>query len=253
MPIINEGQGAISKDGKTRVVYKGGQWVKDDTYVPASAAPGAKVDTSAADMKAMTDASAKAEAERDSLRTYAGAAKAVDDMDTGPVKAAWLDAIVPDEDGGILDKVGGILGTVARPFVSQKTLDARDQLKTVNANVALAGSQQMKGSSSDKDTALMRLSGIGPAKRPAENHRIIDEAIYNSGREQARALVTADWIGKYGSLSNRSRNGMTFEEAKQRAERYYDQRQQARKMPKAPPSTRKSRLIEYDIQGNQLN
>jgi hypothetical protein len=46
---------------------------------------------------------------------------------------------------------------------------------------------------------------------------------------------------------------MTFEEAKQRAERYYDQRQQARKMPKAPPSTRKSRLIEYDIQGNQLN
>jgi len=252
MPIINEGQGAISKDGKSRVVFKGGQWVKDPTYVPAGAAPGSPVKTTPQDMKAMTDASAKAESERDSLRTYAGAGKAVDDMDTGPVKAAWLDAIVPDEDGGILDKIGGILGTVARPFVSQKTLDARDQLKTVNANVALAGSQQMKGSSSDKDTALMRLSGIGPAKRPAENHRIIDEAIYNSGREQARALVTADWIGKYGSLSNRSRNGMTFEEAKQRAERYYDQRQQARKMPKAPPSKRGGKTLTIDLDGNPI-
>jgi hypothetical protein len=139
-----EGRTATSKDGKTRIRIVNGEAVKDDSFVPAGARPGAKLDTSAEDMKALTAARDKASAERDALRTYAAAERAVDDFGptgTGPVTATFLDAIIPEEDGGIWDKAGAIIGTPFRALTSQMTMDARDHLKTVNANVALAGSQ----------------------------------------------------------------------------------------------------------------
>lgn len=265
MPDMNtslpDGATATSKDKKSRMVVRGGVWVNDTTYQPTAGAQG-PAETSAQDRTALLAASARAAAERDALRTYSQAGKAVTDMGTGPTRARWLDAITPDEDGGIMDTVGAVLGTPFRALENGRTFAARDQLRTVNANVALAGSQLMKGSSSDKDTALMRLSGIGPYKSVEENQRIIRDATYRSGLEQARSLVTSDWIGKYGSLSRPSPNGMTFEQALQVAERSYERRQTARRsgLPKPPPrasrSTPRARqssgVVTIDINGNPV-
>jgi hypothetical protein len=173
-------------------------------------------------------------------------------MGTGPTWSAYLDAITPAEDDWLPTKaLKSTVGALLRGGVSQKTFDARDHLKTVNAKVALVGSQQMKGSSSDKDTALMRLAGIGPAKYPAENHRIINEAIHDSGLSRARALITADWIGKYGSLANPSPNGTTFEQALQNTERIYERRLAEQRLPKPPPSRRTTTgPVTIDINGN---
>ena len=63
-----EGRTVTSKDGKTRVVWRSGEWVKDTTYAP----PVEKVKPTNADMKLLGELSAKAQAERDGRRTYAG-------------------------------------------------------------------------------------------------------------------------------------------------------------------------------------
>ena len=171
---LPDGKTATSKDGQRRMIVSGGTWVNDPTYRPP-AQPGK---TSPQDRTALNAASAKAASERDAQRTYDAASRAVDDMGTGPGKAKWLDAIMPDESTNsgwsavpdmLSDGLGVILGTPFRALTNQKTLDARDHLKTVSANVALAGSQQMKGSSSDKDTALMRMSGLSTYKGIKEN------------------------------------------------------------------------------------
>lgn len=253
MSMPQEGQTATSKDGKRRVVFRGGNWVNDPTYQPQGPE---RVKTTPDDMKALLAASGTAAAERDALTTYSAAGAAVDQLDTGPVKAAWMDAITPDEDDGILGKVGAVLGAPFRPLISKKDWEARDHLKTVNANVALAGSQQMKGSSSDKDTALMRLSGIGPAKTSTENRRIVSSAIDKSGLSQTRALITSNWIGKYGSVSNPSPNGMTFEQALQLGEQSYRRRladiRARKRLPQAPPSRRGNKPLTIDLDGNPI-
>lgn len=249
MSMPQEGQTATSKDGKKRVVFRGGNWVNDPSYQPTGPE---RVKTTPDDMKALLAASGAAAAERDALTTYASAGKAVDRLDTGPVKSAWMDAITPDEDDGVLGKVGSVLGAPFRPLISKRDWEARDHLKTVNANVALAGSQQMKGSSSDKDTALMRLSGIGPSKTSAENRRIVQSATEKSGLSQTRALITSNWIGKYGSVSNPSPNGMTYEQALQIGEQSYQRRRAQSKLPPAPPRRRGSQPLTIDLDGNPI-
>lgn len=253
MSMPQEGQTATSKDGKKRVVFRGGQWVNDPTYQP----PGAdRAKTTPQDMQVLREASGKAAAERDALSTYSAAGRAVEELDTGPVKAAWMDAITPDEDDGVMGRIGSFLGTPFRPLISKRDWEARDHLKTVNAQVALAGSQQMKGSSSDKDTALMRLSGMGPTKTTAENRRIVNSAVNSSGLAQTRALVTSDWIARYGSVSNPSPNGMTYEQALQLGEQSYNRRMRAlranKKLPSAPPSRRGGKPLTIDLDGNPI-
>jgi hypothetical protein len=218
---------------------------------------GGRVKPTADDLKELREAGGRAEAERDAAREYVGAARSVKTMGTGPWKAWALDAITPDQDGGIMDAVGATLGAPLRALVSDKTLQARDHLNTINAKVALTGSQQMKGSSSDKDTALMRLGGIGPYKTEAENNRIIKQALYDSGLAQTRSKFKSYWIGKFGSISNPSPNGMTFEQGLAGAEKAFQRNLAAKKGPPAPPpSVRKaagsgSRVV-YDINGNPI-
>lgn len=248
MSEIREGQTATSKDGKSRVVYRSGMWVKDTAYSP----PAEKAKTATQDRTALNAASETARVERDALRMYSGAQQAVDAMGTGPVRNAYLDAIIPDDDDGLAGKIGAFVGTPLRALVSQKTLDARDHLKTLSANVQLAGSQMMKGSSSDKDTAIMRMAGLSPSKQPAENRRILREAQSKGALNQLRATVTANWIGRFGSLSATSPNGMTFEQNLQYAEQRFAERQRAHTLPKAPPRARSRGVTTIDLDGNPI-
>ncbi len=238
-------------------------WDQDAYATAASAAksassrPGGRAKTTPQDMMELREASAKAQTEREARLDYNSTARAVTDMNTGPWKARWLDAITPDEDGGWMDGIGAVLGALPKAFVSDKTMGARDQLKTISAQVALKGSQQMKGSSSDKDTALMRMAGVSPYKGVAENNRILAAAQRNSVIEEARALFKSKWISKMGSMSNARPDGMTYEqglrETDRRAAQIYEQ--SIRRSLPAPPPKRKvapgGRRV-LDIHGNPV-
>jgi hypothetical protein len=233
-----------------------------DAFATAAAAkakpsaPMGRAKTTPQDMMLLRDSTAKAEAERAAQRDYASTRKAVNDMNTGPLKAAYLDAITPEQDGGILDKVGGFLGAPLRLFVSDKTMAARDRLKTNSAQIALKGSSMMKGSSSDKDTAIMRTAGVSDYKGTTENNRLLDDAERESSIEQHRASLKAQWINRFGSISAPGPRGLSYEQVASEQERYvnrsFDQRQ--RGLPKPPPSARRSasgRTV-IDINGNPI-
>jgi len=233
-------------------------WWDNDPYATASdvkaAGPSmspARTKPTSDDMKALIAASDKAAAERDASLEYDSLRKAVSDFDTGPVKARFLDMVLPDQDGGVLDTIGATVGLLARPFISDRTMAARDRLNTASAQTALEGSQMMKGSSSDKDTALMRTAGVSPYKSSGENRRILNAAQRDSGLEQTRSLLKSRWIAKFGSLANASPNGMTFEQAQRLAEEDYLKRpgsKSAKRPRSAPPSTRKSSSAAWSIE-----
>lgn len=219
-------------------------WLEDDFATAASAkksfggpaSSGGDAKTYAGDVAELRDASNKASAERDLTRDYGVTEKAVRDFDTGPVKARFLDMVLPDQDGGIMDTVGATVGLLARPFISDKTIAARDHLNTVSAQSALVGSGQMSGSSSDKDTALMRTAGVSPYKSTTENLRIMKAAKRDSGLEQVRAGMKSLWITRFGSIANPAPNGLSFERALGDAEKDFLGQGRRAALPKPPPS-----------------
>ena len=222
----------------------------------ASAASTGRAKTTPQDMQIIRDASALSESERDARRGYAATRRAVKTMHSGALKAGFLDSISPEEDGTpFLDQLGVVLGLPARPFISDATWAARDHLKTVSAQVALAGSRQMKGSSSDKDTALMRMAGVSPYKSEAENLRILDEAERQAAFAQHRATLKSKWISQYGSVAAPGPNGMAFEEIAARQDAKVQRALDIRRngLPKPPPSARRqNRPVEIDLKGRPV-
>lgn len=223
----------------------------------AAAAP-ARVKPTSQDMQLLRDSTAKAEAERNARREYSAVRQSVMNMNSGPFKAAYLDAITPDEGGStlgnVLDKVGAVAGFIPSLFVSNRTSDARQHLKTVSAQVALKGSQMMKGGSSDADTALMRMAGVNDYKSVTENLRILRNAERESAIEQHRATLKSKWISRFGSIAEPGPHGLTYEEAAARQEamvnRAIDIRQKG--LPKPPPSKRARGPVEIDMNGRPV-
>jgi hypothetical protein len=251
-----EGQTATDPNTGERVIFRGGQWVSHTPARPKRA------ETTEQDRKALNEASERARIERDVQRVYSDAEKAIDTFDTGPVKSWWMDAITPDEDDGIMGAIGAnTIGWLARPLVDDKTFEARDQLKTVNARTSLAASAQLKGVASDRDMGLLRLTGLKDSKSKAENKRIISEARFNSALEQYRAKQKARWVARYGSLAAPAPNGRSFEEISQIAERAFADEYQRliaqpqpkkKKLPAAPPRASRSSTVTIDINGNPI-
>lgn len=235
-----EGRTATSKDGKTRIIIRNGEAVADTSYVP----PAEKTKTSSDDQKALRDSSARAMTERDAMRVYNDAEQAVRRLDTGPMQSWWMDTITPEQDGGFWDSVGGVLGTPARLLYKDQDFSDRDHLRTVNADASIAASANMKGAASDRDMAMMRLTGVQTGKTREENLRVIGDARLQSSLEQWRARYTSRWISRYGSLSAPAPSGASFQEALQAGERKFtsawrerfdDKGKPRRRAPTPPP------------------
>lgn len=267
---IYEGRTATSKDGKSRVVFRSGMWVKDTSFVP----PQPTATTTNADLQVLNQANATAAAERESVPTYLQASQAIQDLGgTGPWKEWLMSAgapgqseegpkrgIVGDAFGAVSGVLSSVAGAAARPFYSSKQLAARDRLRTIAAQGALSKAGQLKGAASDRDIALVRTAGLDPSKVTEENNRVVLDGIKQSGLSQTRAMVASRWIADYGSLSAKNANGLTYPEALGRAEARYAQnfaeRQAARalgprRLPAPPPGRRGGQSIQtIDLDGN---
>ena len=230
------------------------KWWEDSPFATAedvkASATGGRANTTPQDRIALNAASAKAQTERDAMRDYDVTERAVRTMNSGPIKAGYLDAITPAENGGFWDTAGAIAGLIPSIFVSQDTMDALDTLNTVAARSVTRGQTLPPGPASVRDVALARTAAVNPYKGVRENLRIIEAARRDSGLEQTRNLLRSKWISRFGSTSRASPNGMTFEEAQQMAERDFLKEpgsKSARPRP-APPSKRKSKNAGWSIQ-----
>lgn len=252
-----EGQTATNPKTGERVVFRKGMWVRD-TSAPTASAP-TRPKTTAADQKAVNEGSARAQAERDTGHIYDQAEQAVKRLDTGPVQSWWMDAITPEPDGGVMDGIGAFLGTPFRWAYDSQDWADRDHLNTVNANAAIAASANVKGAASDRDMALMRLTGLQTGKTKEENLRIINEARRQSALSQWRERLRSQWVTRFGSLSAPAPSGASFEEVIQGGEEAFNAEYSRRSSgkrgrPKAPPqpsrSSSQSSGVTIDLNGN---
>lgn len=230
--------------------------VKTAPAATATSSPG-RAKTTPQDMMILRDSTAKAEAERAAQRDYAETRRAVAKMDTGPVRAAFMDLITPEQDGNIFDKIGGVLGTPLRyALTNEQERDARDRLKTISAQVALKGAQMQKGTASNADTALMRIAGVSDYKGTKENYRLLDDAARQSAIEGHRASLKAQWIGRYGSLSTPGPRGLSYEQIAAQQEKAVNQAMDLRQGLRKPPRSVTRRAPAgggvYDINGNPV-
>lgn len=259
MSDYREGQTATHKDGR-KIVFRSGQWVN---YSSAPRGPHT-AKTTPQDMEALTKASLRSAAEADAQREYGDLSKAVRTFGTSPGQSLLADMFLPNPSDGypVLDELGTIAGVIGSaggrlPWLDDKLVKSRDRINTASARSAINASAQLTGAASDRDMALLRTSGISTSKSVAENERILRQARTDSVRSEARALLTNKWIARYGSLSQASPNGMTFEDAVQYANRDLEAQRRKSTLPKPPPSI-KARSANsgqrqvFDINGNPV-
>lgn len=223
-----------------------------------------KAKTYGEDRKAAMAARQLAAAERDAQQTYQALGQAVDTFDTGPSRASLFDAITPSpDDGWISGALKGTVGTAVRALIPDSVENARSHINTARAQLQVLGDKSLKGPLTDKDMALLRLKGVDTYKLPEENRRVIREAQRDSEVRQLRAIMSDRWISRFGSLTQASPNGTSFEDAMLGAEKdlirnHWTPKPPARRssLPKPPPAvTRKAngKPTRIDLNGNLIN
>lgn len=145
---------------------------------------------------------------------YDSAGKAIKDFAPGPWKGAFYDAMLPQEGGGFMDKVGAMIGAPLRAIgaLPQKQIDAYQRLKGLSSERVLEGQIAQKGPQTDSDAARLQLTEISPYKSADANEQVIQSGAAKADRAMARAPFYTQWANKYG-LNGVDENGASVEQA----------------------------------------
>lgn len=145
----------------------------------------------------------------DAQNEYRRAAKAVDRLGTGPVRASLLDAFIPEEGGGFWDRVGGIIGA---PFIDRQTVDDFQTLKGLQSERVLSQQLAQKGPQTESDAARLQLTEVSPYKTPEANRRILDAGMRKATLGAMKPDFYTRWTNRYG-LNGTDERGRTVDAA----------------------------------------
>lgn len=200
-------------------------------------APGAKVAPKAQDITGLTDAGVRAQAAGDSIRLYNNIQPAIDRFNPGPMKGTLYDMVMPNDGGGIMDSIGSFVGAPVRALLPNQDKDDFQKIDAARAERISLRQKEQKGTQTDRDAVLYGRADIGPNKSRAVNHSLIDQNKTKSQLVKIQAALQSQWVGRYGSITQLSPNGMSFDQAVNMAQKdYLKNRPSART---APPSTRR--------------
>lgn len=149
------------------------------------------------------------------LRDYSEAMPAIEQLNTGPWRGLFLDAAIPQEDGNILDTIGGIvIGGPARLLgaLDDETVKSYNNLKRVQSRRVLAEQAQQKGVQTEGDAARIKAGDISPRATVAANTDAASRGQLESQLLIDRAAFMAKWARKHG-LYNVNERGLTAEQA----------------------------------------
>jgi hypothetical protein len=126
---------------------------------------------------------------------YRNAARVIDRLGTGPVRAAMLDAFIPEDGGGFFDKVGGLLGA---PFIDRQTVDDFQTLKGLQSKRVLSSQLEQKGPQTESDAARLKLTEVSPYNTPEANRRILDAGMRKARLSSIKPDFFTKWVNQYG-------------------------------------------------------
>lgn len=134
---------------------------------------------------------------------------------TGPVRAAMMDAALPDEKGGFWDRLGAAtIGTALRgtgAITNQNVTDFQI-LKAQQAERTAERQVEQKGPQTEADAARYMLADISPYKTPDANKAIINQGRRAIDLQKGRSNFAIKFANRYG-LNGVDERGRSMEQA----------------------------------------
>jgi hypothetical protein len=207
------GQTATNPKTKQQVKWDGQNWV---------AIPGTGLGTQTElgggrsaqqDVKFLNDLSTQAADASEVERIYNRAAKDIHDFHTGPYRGRFMQMMTPDDQGGILDTIGGVVGAVPRALGAITPKDTTDyqKLSSLQQYRVLSEQTRQKGVQTEGDAARIKLAEISPSKTIDANMDIINNGLARMRRVQAKASFYTQWANKLG-LHGTNEQGQTADQ-----------------------------------------
>jgi hypothetical protein len=200
------GQTATNPKTGQKVKWDGANWVG----VPGTGT-GRAAGISPSDQKFLNELTTEAATASETHRIYDRAEQAIHKLHTGPYRGAFMQAATPEDNGGILDRVGAIaIGGPARVLgaIKPEETSAYQTLRGLQSQQVLQAQLAQKGPQTESDAARMMLTEISPSKSPDVNLDIINRGRQKLQRVQAKASFFSQWAQKYG-LHGTNEKGMT--------------------------------------------
>lgn len=209
------GDGTIITDGNGNYkIRKGGNWVPYSGPVPGAAkAGGAGGKLSQTNEKFFNDLRNQANDAAEARRIYEAAEKPINTFRPGPGRGRAYQIFTPEEGGGVMDTIGGVVGAIPRAFgaFSKPETDAYQQLRGYQSEQVLRRQLEQKGPQTESDAARLALTELSPSKTREVNMEIIRRGKERAARSQARAIHYQRFAQRWG-LNGKDAQGRTADE-----------------------------------------
>lgn len=212
MPTYRDGQTATDKSGR-KVRYN----AATDSW---EAVPGTgRRALTKAEEKVLNELNAQAASAAETRNQVLAARQASRRLRPGPYRGMFLDAAIPEEGGGILDRVGAlVVGAPASLLgaIDQQDVEDYTTLKGIGSERVLEEQIKQKGPQTESDAARLAATEISRYKPDSVNLEKSNRSLALSDRVERRARFYTEWAHKYG-LNGLDPQGRSVEEAFQQA------------------------------------
>lgn len=162
----------------------------------------------------LNDLSSKAADAAEAMRIYDAAEQPLKKLHPGPGRGRLMEIATPEEGGGLLDTIGGVLvGGPARALgaITPDETDAYQKIRGYQSRQVLQAQLAQKGVQSESDAARMQLTELSPSKSLDVNMDVINRGRDRARRAQARAIFYSRFANDWG-LNGVDRQGRTADQ-----------------------------------------
>lgn len=128
-------------------------------------------------------------------RDYREVARALDRSNMSPAKAAWMEALVPSENGGLFDKIGASIGQAVLP---RQAIDDYQTLRGLQSKRVMDAQVAQKGPQTEADAARLQLAEVSPIKTKQANIGIMKRGMADAVLAERKLPFFQKWASKYG-------------------------------------------------------
>jgi hypothetical protein len=145
----------------------------------------------------------------DALSQYRRVAAAASRLKTSPTRASWLEARIPQENGGFFDKTGAAL---LNWTVSQQDQDDFQRLRALQSARVLTAQTQQKGPQTESDAARLKLAEVSPYNSMEANKELVRFGSLQAALAAKKAPFFTQWANAYGGLNGLDARGRSIDE-----------------------------------------
>lgn len=133
-------------------------------------------------------------------RDYREVAGALDRTNMSPAKAAWLETMVPSEDGGFFDKLGAAIGQGAQGLglLDPQTVTDYQTLRGLQSKRVMDAQIAQKGPQTEADAARLQLGEVSPLKTKDANIAVMKRGMADAVLAKRKLPFFQKWANQYG-------------------------------------------------------